>query len=345
MKHLKHVLLIGALVSLASCESSTTPPVGSSSNLTVGPNDRALFIASEGIHSGTSSLDVVIYRQNGDVVRDSDILTGLGEANDVAISGNRVYVLDNGKSAINVLNADSVKPISTIQLGSSAPNKMALIDGNRAIVTSRAENHADIVDLTSGQITETIELGESSVEVVVMANKAYITGEGGSSNDLFIYDIPSRIIVSRIALLDAPEMAVADAGHSTILIGSFGVWGTTPGRVYWLSTVTGQLVDSVNMTDPSGGFSIAGGVGKQFLFANDTVWQFDNVAHKLAKSFVTPGQVYYKGYYDAVKDELYLGHASFSGADETVDVYDPNSGTKKRSILAGIAPAHFAFYH
>ena len=76
----------------------------------------------------------------------------------------------------------------------------------------------------------------------------------------------------------------------------------------------------------------------------DSVAAIDLATRTLANAaFVSRGLAYYDGGYDLTTDELYLGQQSFSGASR-VDIFDGTTGAFKRSFLAGIAPAHFAFY-
>jgi hypothetical protein len=74
------------------------------------------------------------------------------------------------------------------------------------------------------------------------------------------------------------------------------------------------------------------------------VTSIDLEEHKLGSTVLDADGSYYKGYFDEKTGELYLGTMGFSTAGK-LDIFDGVSGTFRSSVSAGIAPAHFAFYH
>ncbi len=49
----------------------------------------------------------------------------MGEGNDILVAGNRVVVLDNAANSIYIVDADSLRKLATISMGTDGPNKIA----------------------------------------------------------------------------------------------------------------------------------------------------------------------------------------------------------------------------
>ncbi len=348
MKSKLHFLIIVALLSttLAACESPSNTP---GTPITVVPSTRTLFAVSEGEYThNNSTLDAVLFRDSSshyDTIDDHGVVTGMGEGNDILLWGNRVIVLDNYANSIYVVDADSLKKLATISMGTDGPNKMVLIRPNLLLVTRRNQNSAAIINLTTNSIEDTVTLGEPSIAVAVLDNKAFITG--GTYNTighLHVIDLTSLQQISSTVILTDPERAVADSASGQIILGCDGIYQTVSPRIYWVNATTNALVDSVNALTDSASITFTTG-GRVSLIENGTLRSMDNVNHVVGTPILSNATPYYDGYFDATSNAYYLGNPGDYTNNGTIDAYNASTGALLWSRPAGIAPAHFAFYN
>jgi hypothetical protein len=338
-------LLLCTSLTLTSCESPTTTTEQKLDSTTVGTRDRALFVLNEGQYSHSNgSLDVIIYRANGrDTIVDRNILTGLGVGNAVHVIGNRAYVIDDAANKLIAVSADSLKVVGSMSFGLDNPDDITLLGAGRALVTFLYAPRADVIDLASMQVVHSIALPEGSMSSVVLNNKAYITTSSyGAGSHLTIYDIAQEKTLRTIELFPGAGAVVADSVHSRVVVGTVGLYDSTAGRIYWVDPTTDAITDSANTSSKTASLVLMAGGGKVFALDGGVPVRLNETAHTIEPLSI-PG-TFYNGTYDAVTDQLVLGHNDFSGTPGVVDVYGASDMHRHWSMTAGIAPAHFAFY-
>ncbi len=348
MKHKLHLLFFASLLAFiySGCESPTN---STPNTITVVPSSRTLFVVNEGeFQSNNSSLTAILFHHDSteyDTTDDPKVLGGWGEGNDILLSGNHAIILDNYANSIYILNADSLKLLATISLGTDGPNKMALIGPNMLLVTRRNQTSAAVINLSTNTVIDTIGLGEPSIAVAVLDNKAFITGGTyNSTGHLHVIDIATLQQISSMPILTDPERAVADSASGQIILGCDGIYQSVSARVYWVNATSNVLVDSANASNDSVSITFTTG-GRVSLIENGTLRALDNVNHAIGEPLLSSATSYYEGYFDATSNAYYLGNAgNFSNAG-TIDAYSGTSGAFLWSRPAGIAPGHFAFYH
>ncbi len=348
MKHKLHLLFVTALIAcmIAGCESSTTPP---NTVIKIAPSTRTLFAISEGDGSNSSALDAILFHHDStgyDTIDDQGIISGMGEGNDILINGNRVIVLDNGANSIYIVDADSLKKLATISMAMDGPNKMAFIGSNLLLVTRRNQTSVAIIDLATNTMTDTIGIGEPSIAVAVLDNKAFITsGVYNGADHLHVIDLNSRKEIASSLLLSGAERAVADSASGQIVLVSDGAYpATVAPRIYWVNASSNTIVDSASAIDKNAQITLTTG-GRVSLIENGVLHTLDNVNHAIGAPILSSSTVYYEGLYDSTSNAYYLGNAGDYSSPGTIDAYNAATGALLWSRPAGIAPAHFAFYH
>jgi hypothetical protein len=348
----RHSLILAALLlctapfSLTSCESSTQVVEQHLDSTTVGATDRALFLLNEGQFQHTNgSLDVVIYRANGkDTVIDRNVVTGLGVGNAVHVFGNRAYIIDNSSNKLIVLSADSLKPVGSLSFGLDNPNDIVAISPTRALVTFLFTPRVDIIDLNTLQTVSSIDLSDGSSAAAVLNNKVYITTSSfGGPSHVEIYDLAQQKLTKSIELFTGAGPIATDSAHGKIVIGTVGYFDSTGGRIYWLDATTDNLTDSVNTLSNQASLVFLSGGPKLFVLDGGSPSEVDLAAHSLQPLNIAGN--FYNGSYDAKRNEIYLGHNDFTGNKGDMDVFGASDLKKHWTLTAGIAPAHFAFYH
>ncbi len=351
---------------IASCESTTTPPVVTKvvDTTIVSARDRAVFVVSEGANAN-GSLDVVLFHKlvsvhdsatksdttvTVDTIFHTRVLDHLGLGNDIVINGNRAYVLDVFGSTISVIDADSLKAIAAISFPSTnQPNKIALIGTNLLLVTERANTSAAIVDLSTNTIADSVVIGEPSYALAVVGGKAYVTSGATSYAGPFhvsTIDLTTRKVTARVTVSGSPEQAIADSANGQAIVGCSSVdFKIQKPRLYYFQPASNATPDSLifGVDGNTDGEMITG--PQPMLLIGGDVMKLGGTTHQLGATVLHTGKSFYKGAYDATKDEIYLGVSDFTSASGKVEVYNASSGAFKWSFTTGIAPAHFAFYH
>jgi hypothetical protein len=284
-----------------------------------------------------------------DTIVNRNILSGMGEGNDVLVRGNRVIVLDNGASNLYVLTADSMRILATIPFGNAAPNKMAMIGEDSLIVTRRNAPSAAIVDLNRYSVVDSIPLGGASLAVAIANNEAYITtGDSEYTGPFFlqIYNLGTKKITKVLSLPGSPEEALSDS-NGFVMIETDGDYVSLSPKIYFVEPGADILFDSVSMGTPNSTAVLCLGSGpSQFVLLDNKVYHIPSAGSgSLGSSVIVSNDQFYHGFCDAEKNEIYLGVYDFKSGSGKVEVYDASTYAYKWSFPTGIAPAHFAFYH
>lgn len=108
---------------------------------------------------------------------------GLGDtANDIAIYGNKIYVVVSVSSTVEVIDFPTGKSIRQISLlrdnGSSRQPRAIAFDKDKAYVCSYDGTVARI-DTTSLEIEEIVTVGRNAEDICVQNGKLYVSNSGG----------------------------------------------------------------------------------------------------------------------------------------------------------------------
>ena len=339
------LILIAGLI--AGCESSTSPPA----RLLLSEGNDILVTGNKAIVLANGSNSLYIVDLSNVAASDRELLV-LNEGNFGKTNSTLDEVLFHKSGAsfdsiigLSVLPDSTQRLLTTIPLGLDGPNKMALIGANLLLVTCRNTTSAVIVDLTKNAVVDSISIGEPVVAVAVLNNKAYITsGTYNPPGHLNVVDLATNKIVQRTWLRNTPEQCVVDSAHNQILIGTAGDYDTIPPVIYFVNSTTNAIADSLVVGDPTSDGEVTIGT-KHFLIVAGNVYSLSAPTHTLPNPLINGSTTFYKGFYDATWDELYLAEYNFSSPTGKVDVFNGTTGTAKWSFTTGIAPGHFAFYH
>ncbi len=333
------LLILTLAIVLQACESPTTTTVAFDPTM-VHAGERALFVVSEG--NGTNgSLDAMILRSTP--ADDSGIVTGMTLPNDVHILGDVVYVLENS-GIMDMVNADSLRKLGSINLGANGANKMAQIGASTFLVTQRSSTSAAIVDVSKRAVVDSISVGANNAEVGVLGANMYVTlSPYLQPGAIEIIDPVSHKIVNTRAVVAGPEFLLVDSVHNQLILGCTGDWATIGSMIYFLDPATLAVKDSIAEPVGSLGSMILG--DRLYAILGSNVIPFDLVSHAAGAKFLSQDHAYFKGIYDAQSNELFLGDAKDYTHRGTVDAYNAATGALLWSQSAGIAPGHFAFYH
>lgn len=185
-----------------------------------------LYILSEGLFNlNNSSLARYSFKDNKltkNYFKDLN-KRGLGDtANDIAIYGNKLYIIVNVSSTVEVIDFQTGKSIKQISMsadnGSSRQPRHITFYENKAYVCSYDGSVARI-DTTSLQIEAIVKAGRNPESICVQNKKLYVSNSGGLDyseglgvdNTVSVFDIASFTEIKKIKVGPNPGCILPDS--------------------------------------------------------------------------------------------------------------------------------------
>ncbi len=319
---------------LASCES-TTDIVDTK---TISKGDRIFILNQGNFNSSNSSLDV-LNNTNDTLTR--DLLKPLGDVgNDLQYINGKLYAVLDNSAKIEVINPDSSAVHHSISFPSgSAPWKILPISATEALVSENYTNEIAVVNLTTDVITKTINVNVGQNSIVLMGGNVFATT---GSNELLKIDPVSKTLSTRKYIGEGPQQIIVDTPRGVLVIQTSGNYSPkTAGKILFVNPTTMAVVDSIVLDTVSYVNQIVAAGNKAYMLLSSGVKVIDLVSHTITTDglFTHP---YYGGYFDAIKNLLYLGTAVDFTHNDVVDIFNISTHSLKKTINCGIAPAFFA---
>lgn len=166
---------------LASCRKYPIdePEVTSSKDLT----EAGLFVLNEGLFQHNNA-SLQFFPDGGTTFDffESKVGRPLGDTgNDMKRYGDKLYVVVNVSSTLEVLDIKTGKSVKQIEMNSSAgpkqPRFLAFKD-NKCFV-SCFDGYVDVIDTANFEIQQRIKVGANPEQMVISNNRLYVTNSGG----------------------------------------------------------------------------------------------------------------------------------------------------------------------
>ena len=127
--------------------------------------------------------------------------------NDIKRYGNKIYIVVNVSSTIEVLDAQSfqsLKQISMMNDGTAKQPRNIDFHENHAFV-SCFDGFVDVIDTSSLELTQRIQVGTNPDQLLVIGQKLYVSNSGGLNypqmdSTVSIIDLNSLVYSARILL-------------------------------------------------------------------------------------------------------------------------------------------------
>jgi len=237
---------IGLSVALSTCRPMPTEPVEANPVTT-----RGIYVLNEGLFQRNNSTLTFYSLDSSKAITDFFELVNrrtLGDTgNDLLLAGDKLYVLVNVSSKIEVLEARTGRAIATIPLfnGSIArqPRQMILVNG-RLFVTC-FDGTVCVIDTARRIVIEVIRVGRNPEGIALQNGKLYVANSGGL--DFPNYDSTVSVIdpvamreIKRIPLRINPTTVAADRQGDVYVI-SRGNYQDVPPRLMIIDSRTDQV--------------------------------------------------------------------------------------------------------
>lgn len=384
----KCALLVFSMVVLAvaaGCQKSeTTSRDADLAGVNVAVGEKGLFaklfVLNEGnFQKNNSTLDFFRF-SDGNYVSDAfgsmnpTVVQGIGDTgNDLALNGDKLWLVMNGSGYVHVLNAFDETLIASIAVPDP---RYITFDKSYAYVSSYAgaiyggdevKGKVYRISLSTYKVDGEVEVGCQPEGVAVSGNKLYVANSGGYNyiheNTVSVIDLSSFKVSSTVTTASNLHFMASD-GQGVVYVSSYG-------ESSWSQDADGNWIQS--MSEPMGLYKISGASSSQVkdvhvscmtMCSDGYIYAIGNAeeltggySNMLYKVSVKDGSVTSKAISgtDAAKvgnpygicvapgtGEIFIADADYTGPGKvwcfTKDLKE------KWSAVAGMLPAHMVLY-
>ena len=384
----KCALLVFSMVVLAvaaGCQKSeTTSRDADLAGVNVAVGEKGLFaklfVLNEGnFQKNNSTLDFFRF-SDGNYVSDAfgsmnpTVVQGIGDTgNDLALNGDKLWLVMNGSGYVHVLNAFDETLIASIAVPDP---RYITFDKSYAYVSSYAgaiyggdevKGKVYRISLSTYKVDGEVEVGCQPEGVAVSGNKLYVANSGGYNyiheNTVSVIDLSSFKVSSTVTTASNLHFMASD-GQGVVYVSSYG-------ESSWSQDADGNWIQS--MSEPMGLYKISGASSSQVkdvhvscmtMCSDGYIYAIGNAEeltggylNMLYKVSVKDGSVTSKAISgtDAAKvgnpygicvapgtGEIFIADADYTGPGKvwcfTKDLKE------KWSAVAGMLPAHMVLY-
>jgi len=229
------------------------------------------------------------YNSNTGTPINSSFISGLGNAQDIAISGNNLYVADNigtdNSGNVGAYNATTGASLFSISIGSGLTPQGIAISGNNLFVSAN-NNTVGLYDATTGALINSnfITSGLSDPRGIVSSGNNlfvcnFLSGTVGQYNATSGASINNNFISG---LWDPSDLAIYDNTLFVSVQNNVAAYNITTGSLISSSFVSGNL-------GPASGLAVSGNslfVAAQSL---NTIGEYDAVSGATVNSSLVTG--------------------------------------------------------
>ena len=234
MKFIKYILLISLLVVFYSCKKEETiesPAILKNGMLVLNEglfqlNNSSLTWVDFG--TGTAN-DQFFTQKSGRLLGDT--------GNEMVRYGNKIYVVVNVSSTIEVLDAisgNSIQQISMQTNGNAKQPRSIRFFGSKAFI-SCFDGFVDVMDTATFQIESRIPVGLNPDQMTISGQYLFVSNSGGLNapvldSTVSVVDLNSKTELTKIVVGKNPGSIVTD-GQGDVYVISRGNYSTIPSRM------------------------------------------------------------------------------------------------------------------
>jgi len=324
-----------------------------------------LIITCAAFFSACESTTPASNQPLGDVGNDLELLNGklyivLDNSDKIVVAtpsantDDRIFILDEGAFGKNNARMDewdwkdsslstnlfTANVTGTIAFpAKSAPWKILQISPTEALAAEFYTSDMAVVNLNSNTITSTISVGAGQNSLASLGSTVYATT---GANTIVAIDKSQKTITSQKWIGENPMQVIADSSRKKLLVLTSGNYSPkTAGKILWVDPSTFAVTDSIVIDTLHYVNEIIPAGNKAYILYGDGVKILDLITHKLSTDPLFT-KAYFAGYFDSVKNFLYLGTAVDFQSNDVVDIFDLTAHSLKRTLNVGIAPSFFA---
>lgn len=254
LKNFFFVLILSTIV--VSCKKKPVQPTEETTSPTTLSN--GILVLNEGLfqqnNASLSWIDLSTNSVNSSFFEQKTTRSLGDTGNDIKRYGNKIYVIVNVSSTIEVLNATTGAFIQQIDMktasGDSKQPRYIAFNGSKAYV-SCYDGFVDVIDTATLAIQQRIPVGSNPEGLCVANNKLYVANSGGLNypnvdSTLSVISLSTYNELTKIVVGKNPGRVVADQNGEVYAI-TRGNYSTIPQRMHRINTTTDNLEETFPM--------------------------------------------------------------------------------------------------
>lgn len=319
-----------------------------------------IYVLNEGLFNmNNSTLTYYGFNNNTAVTDFFDLQNGrkLGDTgNDIAIYGNKMYIIVNVSSQLEVVNpftGKSIKQISFFNGDKPRQPRYIAFHKDKAFVCS-FDGTVAVIDTASLEIEKLINVGRNPDGIAVANNKVYVSNSGGLDypnydNTVSVINVNSLAEIKKIPVHINPYVIVPDK-YGDLYVVSRGNYGDIKMCLQIIDSQTDELkytFPDLEVLNLAINGDIAYVYYYDFMSGSGSKIMTINVQDEsiISHNFISDNTVIETAYgiaVDKLSGDVFITDAH--GFVNTGNVICFNSdGKKKYSFTAGLNPGHIAF--
>lgn len=353
MRWIKIIIYSTFILVLFSCKKENETE---NTNSTTSYFSNGLLVLNEGLfQQNNSHLSWVNFTEESinNTIFEQKNNKNLGDTgNDLIRYGNKVYVVVNNSSTIEVLDAMTGYSITQIAMSNNGIAKQPrFAQGcNGFVFVSCFDGFVDVIDTMSLSITHRIAVGANPDGIHYANNKIYTTNSGGLSfpnvdSTLSVIDPVSMVEINRIVVGKNPVRVTSDANGDLYVL-SFQDLDSYTSQLVKINHVT-EEIDTVFNWNILNMSSIG---NKLLLFVQEgtshSIKLFDPISESIVNANFIDASLfttYYGAQYDPIRNQIYCFDAMSYVNSGYVRVFNSN-GTYLKSYKVGLNPSKLLIY-
>jgi len=234
-----------SILLLTSCKKKHTsePEPEAPNNLTGG-----ILVLNEGLFNHNNASLSWLNTSTGESISnffEQKTNRGLGDTgNDMQRYGNKIYIIVNVSSTIEVMNATTGDAITQISMMSGTTPKQPrfiTFHGSKAFITCY-DGYVDVLDTASLAITHRIQVGANPEGMAISNNRLFVCNSGGlnfPNVDSTVSVISLNTLTEETKITCGPNMGdIAVDASGEIYAISRGDYGSVPARMHRINPVS-----------------------------------------------------------------------------------------------------------
>lgn len=340
-------------VVLTSCNNDDDDFINLPTSL--GEYDNGILVSAEGgsAISGSVSFISSDYSSIENTIFSNANAEELGAyVQSIGFNGAKAYiVVDN--STIHVVNRYTFLKEATITTGLNLPRYMTFANGKGYVTNwgdgfDTSDDFIAVINLETNSVESTIPMAEGPEQMLVYANKLYVSHKGGygSNNIISVVDLGTNTIQT-ITVNDVPdEMIISDTRELLVLCEGnpdYATGGETAASITKIDLSTDTVSDTLPFAIGVHPAQMSYSNGNLYFQANNEVFKMTDADTTLpTTSIINLGTITTYGL--TVKaDKLYVTDAKDYNSLGDLLVYDLNSNTKIHTFEVGLVPSKIYF--
>lgn len=348
---MKYSFVLLLIIGLISCKKKPVETPPAPDHLSGG-----ILVLNEGLFNHNNASLTWLNTSNGSAIIDffeQKASRGLGDTgNDMQRYGNKIYIIVNVSSTVEILNATtgaSIQQISMISGSTPKQPRYVTFHGGKAFI-SCYDGFVDVLDTATLQITQRIPVGANPEGMAISNNRLFVCNSGG----LNAPDVDSTVSVISLSTLteltkitcgpNMGDIAVDPSGEIYAI--SRGDYSSIPSRMHRIDPIALTKLqtfafDASSITE----------YNNQFIITNSSQSNvhtklFDPASETLSGTDffdLSAVETLYGITYRPSNNKFYLLDAMGYTINGKIHVYN-SSGTLEQTFSVGLNPNSILFY-